>query len=239
MILTCPQCATRYQVDGSNFPSAGRNVRCAKCGNIWHQLGPVLEPDPEAEIIMQDDAPQPVPAPVPVQPRAAAFAPVAIAEPAIEEPAPERASWLGRIAIAFGWLVLVGLVLAIAWAAVRFRDTVATWVPQTRSIYSAVHLPVAPRGLGITDLASQHQTENGQPVLVVTAHIVNRGTHELTVPQIRVILFDADRHVLYSWNTASPASFLAPGESVKFRTHLSSPPSGIHDLEVVFARAGE
>ncbi len=33
MILTCPQCETRYQVSGSKFPAAGRNVRCAKCGN--------------------------------------------------------------------------------------------------------------------------------------------------------------------------------------------------------------
>ena len=33
MILTCPQCATRYQADASKFPAAGRSVRCAKCGN--------------------------------------------------------------------------------------------------------------------------------------------------------------------------------------------------------------
>ena len=50
MILTCPQCATRYQVDGAKFPGAGRNVRCAKCGHVWHQLGPCREPDPDAEI---------------------------------------------------------------------------------------------------------------------------------------------------------------------------------------------
>ena len=43
MILTCPQCSTRYQVDGAKFPSTGRNVRCAKCGHVWHQLGPMAE----------------------------------------------------------------------------------------------------------------------------------------------------------------------------------------------------
>src|SRR6185295_4338278 len=59
MILTCPQCATRYQVDGAKFPAAGRNVRCAKCGNVWHQLGPVPEPDPEAELMMEPERPAP------------------------------------------------------------------------------------------------------------------------------------------------------------------------------------
>ncbi|MDB5741378.1 MAG: hypothetical protein JWP16_2418, partial [Alphaproteobacteria bacterium] len=32
MILTCPNCDTRYSVDGTKFPPAGRTVRCAKCG---------------------------------------------------------------------------------------------------------------------------------------------------------------------------------------------------------------
>ena len=63
MILTCPQCATRYQVDGAKFPAAGRNVRCAKCSHVWHQLGPVEEPDPDAEIVVQEPAAAPKPAP--------------------------------------------------------------------------------------------------------------------------------------------------------------------------------
>jgi len=31
MILTCPNCATRYQVDAQAFAASGRQVRCAKC----------------------------------------------------------------------------------------------------------------------------------------------------------------------------------------------------------------
>jgi len=40
MILACPECRTRYQTDALNFPPAGRKVRCAKCGHIWHQQAP-------------------------------------------------------------------------------------------------------------------------------------------------------------------------------------------------------
>ncbi|MBV9063997.1 MAG: zinc-ribbon domain-containing protein, partial [Alphaproteobacteria bacterium] len=34
MILTCPQCATRYHAGDHSFTPAGRKVRCAKCGHV-------------------------------------------------------------------------------------------------------------------------------------------------------------------------------------------------------------
>lgn len=51
MILTCPNCSTRYQADAARFPLAGRNVRCAKCAHIWHQMPPPAEPEPELAIV--------------------------------------------------------------------------------------------------------------------------------------------------------------------------------------------
>jgi predicted Zn finger-like uncharacterized protein len=43
MILTCPNCAARYQVDPAKFQPDGRKVRCAKCGHTWHQPAPETE----------------------------------------------------------------------------------------------------------------------------------------------------------------------------------------------------
>lgn len=53
MIITCPSCSARYPVDASTFAPSGRKVRCAKCGNTWHQappsdLGGSGEPSAEA-----------------------------------------------------------------------------------------------------------------------------------------------------------------------------------------------
>src|SRR5205085_8220291 len=43
MILTCPSCETRYQVDEAAIDrAAGRQVRCANCGYLWH-FAPSLE----------------------------------------------------------------------------------------------------------------------------------------------------------------------------------------------------
>lgn len=40
MIITCPSCSARYPVDAASFAPSGRKVRCAKCGNTWHQAPP-------------------------------------------------------------------------------------------------------------------------------------------------------------------------------------------------------
>ncbi|MEO7654282.1 MAG: zinc-ribbon domain-containing protein [Sphingomicrobium sp.] len=37
MILTCPNCATQYAVKDGAIPAQGRKVRCAACGDSWHQ----------------------------------------------------------------------------------------------------------------------------------------------------------------------------------------------------------
>ena len=43
MILTCPECGTRYVVKDGAIPPEGRQVRCASCKHSWHQ-----EPGPDS-----------------------------------------------------------------------------------------------------------------------------------------------------------------------------------------------
>lgn len=40
MIITCPECATRYDVDDERFQPDGRSVRCAACGESWFVPAP-------------------------------------------------------------------------------------------------------------------------------------------------------------------------------------------------------
>jgi predicted Zn finger-like uncharacterized protein len=63
MILTCPACETRYTVPDTAFGGAeGRDVRCAKCGKVWHYRPEHRDPEvavrePVAELAAAQDGP--------------------------------------------------------------------------------------------------------------------------------------------------------------------------------------
>ena len=251
MILTCPQCETRYQVDGGKFPPEGRSVRCAKCGHVWHQLGLGPEPDAADPIALQEAehrAPNVTQPAVEVpEPRVAAFSPPPAMpahaaqeqEDVVEQVVTARTPLRRRMLVGAGWLVLGLLVLVIGWAAYAYRDIIVTWVPQASSIYSAVGLNATAQGLDITDVAYQNQIGQSQDVLVVSGNIINRSEHELNVPGMRVALFDVDKHELFHWTFVPGVSTLQPGESARFQTRLSSPPAVTSNLEIRFVRPGE
>jgi predicted Zn finger-like uncharacterized protein len=91
MILTCPSCETRYDVNITALPAAGRTVRCAKCGNSWTEYPPqeaaAAAPAPAAPAPAAPVAPA-----VPDVPEVPEIPEVRVAqEVGFDDPAPARA----------------------------------------------------------------------------------------------------------------------------------------------------
>jgi len=237
MILTCPNCDTRYSVDGGRFPPQGRTVRCAKCGHSWHQPAEPVEPSipPDAGVAAEPAVPPPPPE-APAGPFAAAPSPTRAFAPAAMRPEP--AAPLGaRLAVVAGWVGLIAVVLLIAVSAVRYRQDIAAIWPQSAGVYSSLGLPVNASGIDFRQVDYRRESEDGQAVLVVTGRIVNVWARELPVPQtIRVTLSDVNNRELYHWTFAPKVTTLKPGGSVPFLTRLSSPPAAARHLEVRFAK---
>jgi predicted Zn finger-like uncharacterized protein len=237
MILTCPSCATRYSVDAAKFPAAGRQVRCANCGNSWHQAGPapedVAEAPPEPVLAAPAPAAEAVAESVPRGTRS--FVPT----PAPVEEGP-RMAWLPMLGIAAGWAGLIAVVLLIGLSAVRYRQEITVIWPQSAGVYSSLGMNVNAHGVDFAHPNYHFESEDGQRVLAVTGAIVNNGTRELPVPQVvRVTLSDASNHEIYHWNFAPGVQTLKPKQSVPFVTRLSSPPAAARHLEVRFAKDGQ
>lgn len=222
MILTCPACATRYQADAAKFPPGGRQVRCAKCGHVWHQAAPAAA----------DDAP-----PLVSESAAPAAAPQGLRDfrtvvPPAEEP---RRPLLPMLGVTLGWIVLIAAIAALGWAAVRYRGQVVLIWPQSAAVYAALGLDVNVHGIDFAGVDYHRQSEDGQTVLAVTGRIVNHGDRELPVPQtVIVTLSDAKNHELYHWNFTPAVHTLKPGQSAAFLTRLTSPPAEARHLDVRF-----
>lgn len=227
MILTCPACGTRYQADEAKFPPGGRQVRCARCGHVWHQAVPATI----------DDAP-----PLVSESMAAAgtgAAPQGLRDfkgAAAEEP---RRPLLPALGVALGWIVLVAAIAGLGWLAVRYRGQVVLIWPQSAAVYAALGLDVNAHGIDLAGVDYRRRNENGEIVLAVTGRIVNHGDRELPVPQtVIVTLSDAKDHELYHWSFTPGIQTLKPGRSAAFLTRLTSPPAGARHLDVRFAPGG-
>jgi predicted Zn finger-like uncharacterized protein len=244
MILTCPSCATRYSVEEAKFPSAGRQVRCAKCGHVWFQAGPESEPSmaPPPAGASATTVPPPPSAHLPERVAEAAAGPThsfANTEFGAPEPARESMGWGARLAIIAGWVGLIAVVVLIGLSAVRYRQEISVIWPQSAGVYNSLGMSVSAKGIDIVNVDYHRESEDGQVVLAVTGRIVNSGTRELPVPQgVRVTLSDTANHELYHWSFAPAAQTLKPGQSVPFLTRLSSPPAAARHLEVRFAKEG-
>lgn len=259
MIITCPSCSARYDVAAAGFSPAGRKVRCAKCGENWHQApeeAPVVaEVADEVEAVNTeaggtDETPPPVhndpvleedvvfaePDPAPVA-EPAQKAP--IKKPAAKKPTKKKAPGAKRsagqkLAVAAGWTLLVLFVGGTAYGFSTYKTDIVRLWPATATLYAAFNDPVDLRGMEFQHVTYKHVYEDGVPVLSISGQVVNVSDARLSVPKVRVGLRDENKKELYYWTFGLPETALEPDQSAEFVTRLSAPPVAAKDLEITF-----
>jgi predicted Zn finger-like uncharacterized protein len=210
MILTCPQCSTRYHVDATALGATGRTVRCASCGQRWSVKPPA-------------DAPQTV-----------EFAPAQAAPARVRPVAAAEHDQNRRSVSLIGWLVAV-LVVLIAASAVIGRNEIVAGFPASALIYHKLNLPITvEHGLQFAEITSTRLEEGGIAVLVVEGAVINVTSHDRAVPPIRITLLDSGGRELQEELFRAKEEHLEPGAKTSFSGRVVNPADQARNFSVTF-----
>ncbi|MBV8492917.1 MAG: zinc-ribbon domain-containing protein [Alphaproteobacteria bacterium] len=246
MLLTCPSCETRYQVDDAAIDrAAGRRVRCANCGYLWH-FAPALEdnlpPEASPERLAAARA-----APVRAGPAGAIPPPRGTAGSAAVDgevaegdaastlelgsaaaPALATVSSLRRGLIQLGAAVVV--VVAVL-APILGRNTVVETWPESAKVYEVVGLTTAGPGRGLDVKVTPLRNEGA---FVITGEITNTTSHAVGVPPVRVSLRDVTQKEVEYQIVDPPVETLSPGGTAQFKTVFEHPNIAATDVAAKF-----
>lgn len=243
MILTCPECASRYFVEDSKVGSAGRVVRCASCGNRWtarNEDAVDLFDEPESPTLASqiESAEQ-----VPETAAGEGEEPPVSALPGEELPKVFRARADAerrlREATATGviWAGMAAAMAVVVVAALIFRIDIVRIMPGSAGAYAAVGLPVNTVGLVIDrdSIKAQPSMQDGHAVVTVTGTIRNITEHEVVSPPLRIELLSKDDKRVAGQLAAAADPRIPPGEVRHFSITFLNPPRTAKDLQIGFA----
>lgn len=226
MIVSCPSCATRYDIADQHVSAEGMSIRCRACGHRWIESRAV-------QVI--DVSPAPAPMRLTETEREV--------ERLIEASAEARAVALARKrrhqSDRRAWACFaMGLVLPVALLAL-FPETVVRAAPAAARLYERAGIKVNIYGLEISNVQQEHVLANGVRLLSIKGEIVNISQSDRKIPALRFALRGKDAVETYAWTVESTVRPLRPGESTTFTTRVASPPETSANVEIRFARLDE
>ena len=238
MILTCPECATRYFVPDDKVGADGRTVKCASCGHRWH----AVKTEPDLELF--DD---------PELGALAREAQGAAGEAKLEPPSEDLSDLSGqdipkairqrkdterkvREAAAVGvvWAGMAAGLAVLGGAAVVFRGNVVDLWPKSAAAFASVGLSVNRVGLTLEQVKAEPTLQGGHAALSVTGVMRNIEDRTVQAPPLRVVLLSSDGRQVGGKIAAAADPSIHSGETRRFTVVLLDPPANAKTLEVAF-----
>ena len=233
MIVVCPSCATRQEVEENHLIQGKALVRCLACRRRWIERtqGQVIEavacealpiPGPEAQNTFHAER------------EATRLTQAArAAEERYRGQQRQRAHALRR------WLALAAAVLAPVLVMLLLPQQVARAFPPAIRLYAIAGLDINLRGLEFRNVGQQHLFTDNVRVLAIQGEIVNVSGSDRHIPVIQFTLRDSRKAAIYEWKLNPATRPIRAGESSTFLTRLASPPEAAEGVEIRFAAAGD
>jgi len=243
MILTCPECSTRYLTKENAIGPNGRTVRCAKCDTTWFVAS-------EADALALQDNQAVVEDIVPVA--ASIAAPSAPDIPMRQNMTPDVPQQVGAhvvrrdkvdkerrrrrlTSVGLIWAVPLTLLFVAAILGYVFRQNIVNGIPQTATLYKSLGIDVTLSGLKIEDPITRSALVDGKPVLVVNGAVRNITAQTQDIPMVELSLHSKDGEVLVSWLVDVNKESLSKDERATFISEYPNPPIDTATLRYRFA----
>lgn len=260
MIIACPACSTRYVVPDNAIGVDGRTVRCAKCRHSWFQEGPALPEREPAEVATNaatiapapvsaaesepadplasssEDAPQAEPDPEPVMPPPLPEAARRVPPPVYSDddlsPFDHQPPFRRRRNPAKMWTI-AGVAFALSMAALggaAWQFGLPKWLPGAAQTFGADRPDLV---LSFpAEKQDRRQLPNGTEYFGASGTVTNNGKDVRAIPQILIVLRDAQDKVVKTWEVPPPQDELAPGESVTINAAVTDVPKSAKVAEI-------
>jgi len=200
MILTCPECSTKYLVASHAVGEEGRTVRCSKCAATWFQAPEEKEnQEPEENF-------EPIPESVKPIPEGSSV-------PAITEEN-DYGTIKGYAAAAIIFAILVTPILFFA------KDIVKSY-PATSLLYSTLGMDITYPGEYLAFEHIETHIENdldGKAMLAVSGKILNLSSSQKDIPEINAMLVDNNGNELANWNFNAIDNIISSESDIPFHT---------------------
>ncbi|MCC7305442.1 MAG: zinc-ribbon domain-containing protein [Alphaproteobacteria bacterium] len=224
MILTCPQCNTRYELDAQRLAPGGHRVKCTNCSHIWYQEareGASEAPQQESGFNDIPDSVKP-------------FAEYADIPAFITEPIPRKTIppqvLAGYGAAAAVFVLVFGLLIALK------GSMVSAW-PASALLYEKLGMAVAVPGEGLIFdgvTVTTSPSGNGGQSLKISGHISNLMEEEREIPLITAELHDDKGEVLEHWLIEMDQTLVPPGGQAVFSASYPAAHSNGKSVRIFF-----
>jgi len=247
MILTCPECATRFKIADDAISSNGRTVRCSQCSTTWFVAAepdalnledaqtntemraeiirePVSHIDSEGDFSGADSGTDSGSLFSNLESGSYDVLGGVGAHAAVRETADKKKARRRLLGVSMIWVVTLVILALFALAAFLFRAKIVEAFPGTAPVYKALGLEADASGLEISFTNTKFGNNEGVQVLVVNGRIENFDVITRDVELIQLSFMNDNGEVLTSWVVEPSLSELKPGQAIKFTSQFPNPP---------------
>ncbi|WP_371396056.1 DUF3426 domain-containing protein [Fretibacter rubidus] len=236
MIITCPECATRYKTTEDAIGPNGRTVRCASCTTTWFVPAPSAELTMDALALADNEREDMVPAPKITKPIVTAAAGQsddvddhssnemkAGAHVDMRQKTDRRRRNRRLRGVLAIWLVPLSIMAAGAYGAYHFRQDIVQKHPKAATLYKAVGVDVSLSGLMLDPPETRYAEIDGVPTLIVKGSVRNISDGQLSLPMVELSLHNSNDEMVVSWVVDLDKSVLPKGGRTDYTTQKPNP----------------